>query len=156
MAGIVFPSWGFVFAYMIEVLYTPVKPCPPVPVQAESFNECDDYWNFIADDMQEVSFKVAYAFVCVVFSSLIGYTILHWGFGVATERMNRRVREGAFCSLIRQEIAWFDLQSPGALVSRLADDAAQLHAYAGEPIRTLVASLSSVLVGVVVSFVYMW
>ena len=82
--------------------------------------------------------------------------MLYWGFGVAAERMNRRVRDAAFSSLVRQEVAWYDVRSAGAITSRLSDDAALLHAYAGEPIRTLVASLSSVLVGVVVSFVFMW
>lgn len=31
-----------------------------------------------------------------------------------------------------------------------------LHAFAGEPIRTLTVSVSSVVVGLVISFVYMW
>jgi len=70
--------------------------------------------------------------------------------------MNKRVRDAAFTSLLRQEVGWFDLRSPGTITSRLADDAAMLHAFAGEPIRTLVLNVSSVVVGVIVSFIYMW
>jgi ATP-binding cassette, subfamily B (MDR/TAP), member 1 len=144
-----FPSWGFVFAYMIEVLYTPVEPCPPA-------SDCQSDWSDIAGVMQDESLKVFYAYVGIIFTTLLGFTLLFYGFGIATEKMNRRVRDAAFTSLLRQEVAWYDVRSPGAINSRLSDDAALLHAYTGEPIRTLVSNLASVLVGVIVSFVYMW
>jgi ABC-type multidrug transport system fused ATPase/permease subunit len=44
----------------------------------------------------------------------------------------------------------------GTITSQLEDDAAMLHSFSGEPIRTLAMSLSSVFVGVVVSFFFMW
>jgi ATP-binding cassette subfamily B (MDR/TAP) protein 1 len=106
--------------------------------------------------MKERSLKITYAFFGVIFSTLVGFVLLFWGFGVASERMNKRVRECAFTSLLRQEIAWFDVRSTGMITSHLADDAALLHAFSGEPIRTLILNLSSVLVGVIISFVYMW
>jgi ATP-binding cassette subfamily B (MDR/TAP) protein 1 len=148
--GLMFPSWGFVFAYMIEILYTQVEECDDVS------RDCDDYWNSIADDMQDQSLQIFYAFIGVIAATLLGSTLLFWGFGVASERMNKRVRDSVFTSLLRQEIAWFDLRSPGTITSHLAEDAALLHAFSGEPIRTLVLNLSSVLIGVIVSFVYMW
>jgi ATP-binding cassette subfamily B (MDR/TAP) protein 1 len=70
--------------------------------------------------------------------------------------LSYQVRDGAFTSLIRQEVAFFDVRAPGTITSQLADDAAMLHAFAGEPIRTLTISVSSVVVGLVISFVYMW
>jgi ATP-binding cassette subfamily B (MDR/TAP) protein 1 len=152
--GLMFPSWGFVFAYMIEILYTTVEDCPPVPDGV--FGDCDAYWKFVADDMQDQSLRIFYAFLGVIAATLLGSTLLFWGFGVASERMNKRVRDSAFTSLLRQEIAWFDVRSPGTITSHLAADAALLHAFSGEPIRTLVLNLSSVLIGVIVSFVYMW
>ena len=48
------------------------------------------------------------------------------------------------------------LNATGSITSQLAEDAALLHSFSGEPIRTMVLNLSSVLVGVVISFVYMW
>jgi ATP-binding cassette subfamily B (MDR/TAP) protein 1 len=153
--GLVFPSWGFVFAYMIEILYTAVEDdCPAVPDGV--FGDCDAYWKYIADDMQDQSLRIFYAFLGVIAATLLGSTLLFWGFGVASERMNKRVRDSAFTSLLRQEIAWFDVRSPGTITSHLAEDAALLHAFCGEPIRTLALNLSSVLIGVIVSFVYMW
>lgn len=66
------------------------------------------------------------------------------------------MRDSAFASILRQEVAWFDVHPPAVLSSQLAEDAALLHAFVGEPIRTLALSLSSVLVGLIVSFYFMW
>lgn len=49
-AGQMFPSWGFVFAFMIEVLYTQVEVCPPVP--DGSFQDCDAYYVFVAGEFR--------------------------------------------------------------------------------------------------------
>lgn len=106
--------------------------------------------------MKDQSLKVFYGFLGILFSTVVGFVLLFWGFGQASERMNKRVRDDAFLSLMRQEVGWFDLRSAGAIGAQLADDAALLHAFSGEPIRTLVLNLASVLVGVVVAFVYMW
>jgi ABC-type multidrug transport system fused ATPase/permease subunit len=67
-----------------------------------------------------------------------------------------QIRDSAFTSLIRQEVSYFDLRAAGTITSQLADDAAMLHAFVGEPIRTLTVSVSSVVVGLVVSFIFMW
>ena len=106
--------------------------------------------------MKQLSFKIAYASLATIVATVVGYTLAFHGFIVASERMNKRVRDYAFESLIRQEVGYFDIHPVAVLTSRLSDDAAMLHSFSGQPIRTLVMTLSSVLVGVVVSFVYMW
>ena len=155
LAGLMFPACGFVFAYMIELLFTPVFVCDgDNPV--ESFPDCDAYWRSEADRMQDLSIDIVYGQVGTIFAAVFGNIWLFWGFGVATERMNKRVRDSAFASLLRQEIAWFDLRSPVAISSQLADDAALLQAFAGEPVRTLILNVASVMVGLAVSFYFMW
>lgn len=150
MAGFFFPAYGFVFADMIKVLYFPVFPCNATA------EECIAYQNDAADTMKEDSFIVFYQIVGLIAMTLLGNVLLFYGFGIATEKMNKRVRDAAFSSLVRQEVSWFDVRSEGAIVSHLADDAALLHAFAGEPIRTMSLSISSVIVGLIISFVYMW
>jgi len=81
---------------------------------------------------------------------------MYMAFGTATERINKKVRDRAFRALIRQEVAWYDVRSVGNITSQLSDDAAMLHSFSGEPIRTLVMTVASVGAGVVVSFVFMW
>ena len=154
LAGFIFPAWGFLFAYMIEVLFTAVLPCPPVPDPL--FPDCDAYYEDVANDMQDRSLKIFYGYIGIFVTTMVGFTLLFWGFGQASERMNKRIRDAAFMSILRQEIAWHDQHSPNALTSRLSDDAALIHAFANEPVRTLTASLASVAVGIIVSFIYMW
>ena len=89
-------------------------------------------------------------------ASLVGNTLVFYGFGNATERMNKRVRDASFKNLVRQEVAYFDTRPVSTITSQLSEDAAMIHSFSGEPIRTLVMNSASVLVGLVVSFVYMW
>jgi len=158
LAGLMFPGWGIVFAYMIEFLYYPVFPCdedagimPPPP-----YTTCVQYWDFVADDMQGMSITLTYGWLGIIGATCIGNILIFYGFGTASEKMNKRVRDAAFTSLLRQEIAFFDCRTVGSLTSQLQDDAAMIHSFSGEPLRQLIMSLASVLVGVVVSFIFMW
>lgn len=155
LAGATFPGMGFFLAFMIELLYTKVSFCDEEnPI--EPFPECDAYWQHEADEMQDFSFRISYGMLGIIVAALIGNVWLFWGFATATERMNKRVRDSAFSSLLRQEVAWFDVRSPGMISSQLADDAALLQAFVGEPVRTLVLNVASVVVGFAVSLYFMW
>jgi ATP-binding cassette subfamily B (MDR/TAP) protein 1 len=88
--------------------------------------------------------------------NILGQTLLYFGLGTAAEKMNKRVRDAAFTSIIRQDMAFFDQQKVGNLASQLQEDAAMIQSFSGEPIRSLIMSLSSVLVGLIISFIFMW
>lgn len=144
---------------MVELLYfNPVFPCDetygiPPPI---AFATCQEYWDNTRDDMQQLSYQISYIYVGLMIVALVGNTLVFFGFGTATERMNKRVRDASFKNLIRQEVAYFDTRPVSEITSQLSEDAAMLHSFSGEPIRSLVMNLASVLVGVIVSFVYMW
>ena len=87
---------------------------------------------------------------------IVGNSLLFWGFGLMSERMNKRVRDATFTNLIRQEIGWFDMHSLGTITSHLSDDAALIHAFTGEPIRTLTLNIASVAVGIILGLIFMW
>lgn len=158
MAGSVFPLWGLLFSQTIDLLFRRVLPCPmdgPQPIP-DGFATCQEYWDWTANDMQHRSFFVALYWACVAVGSLIGNMTAFWGFGHASERLNKRVRDAAFSSLVRQEIAFFDKRSVGKITSELQDDAARVHTFTGEPIRALLIALASVLTGLVLSFTVCW
>jgi len=134
-------------AYTIELLYKPVFAC-----DIDGSPTCES----IAEDMQKTSINVSYGWLGILGSTLVGNTILFHGFATASERMNKRIRDAAFSALMRQEIEFFDRHTVGGLTSQLQDDAAMIHSFSGEPIRTLVVSISSLLVGLIISFVFMW
>ena len=162
LAGGVFPAWGIVFAEMIGLLFYPVVPCfegniPPefalmqnIP---ESYQTCDDYYKQAANSIQELSFEVSLYWVGIIAACLVGNLLAFWGLGYATERINRRMRDMTFSSLMRQEVAFFDKRSVGSITSQLQDDVSFVFAFSGEPIRTLVINLSSVVTGLTISMV---
>jgi len=159
LAGFVFPAWGIVFAFMIEVLYVPVFSCegdaPPAFFGA-TFGTCQEYLDDVADQMRKESFLISYAWIGIMAIAIIGNGLSFYGFGKSSEKMNKRIRDAAFTSLIRQEISYFDVRSIGTITSNLQDDAALVHSFSGEPIRSLFMNLSSLLVGLILSFFYMW
>jgi len=157
LAGGVFPAWGIMFAFMIELLFRRTEVCPAedgsIPF---GFDSCDSYYDNLADDMQQTSYSLGIYWAVVAAGCLIGNALVFYGFGMSSERLNKRVRDSAFGALVRQEVAFFDRQSVGGITSQLQDDAARIHTFSGEPIRSLIMSLSSVVTGLIVSFVYMW
>lgn len=155
-AGGVFPAWGIVFAEMIGLLFYPALPCDDSLSFTHGYPTCKEYYTATANAMQELSFDVALYWLGIIVACFVGNLLLFWGFGYATERINRRIRNMTFTSLMRQEVAFFDKRSVGSITSQLQDDAAFVFAFSGEPIRTLVMNLSSVVTGLTISMIYMW
>jgi len=157
-----FPAWGICFAYVIELLYRLVPECVDNANSTSTVGgtlvgvPCQSVWDTVADDMKELSLNITWGLLGIMFISVVGGVLLFYGFGKASERMNKRVRNAAFDSLVRQEVGYFDMRPVGVITSQLQEDAALIHSFSGEPIRTLVINLSSVLVGVAVSFAFMW
>ncbi|KAL3938481.1 MAG: hypothetical protein SGBAC_006615 [Bacillariaceae sp.] len=150
LAGLMFPGWGFTFAYMIELLYR------PVPVCDADFRTCQEEWDRVADEMQALSFNIACGLAGVICSAVVGNSLVWYGFGTAAERLNKKARDAVFKNLLRQEVAWFDTQSVDALASRVADDTALLNTFCGSPVRMAIMNISSVFVGIATSFFFMW
>jgi ATP-binding cassette subfamily B (MDR/TAP) protein 1 len=163
LAGLVFPCWGIVFAFTIELLFRPVYNCDDgidgtitIGTEISTFETCEDYWGEESDAIRDLSYNVVYGWLGLVASTLIGNVLLFYGFGTAMERMNKRVRDAVFSALMRQDIQYYDKHSVAKLSSQIEDDAAMIHSFSGEPIRTLIMSLASVLVGLIISFAMMW
>jgi len=157
--GLIFPGQGFVFAYMIECFYTFTLPCIEEGVDKfipDNHLNCQAYWDAKSDEMRDLSFNIIWLLIGLIFCTLLGCVVMFKSFGMATERINKRVRDDTFKSLVRQEVAWFDVRLVGDITSQLADDAAMIHSFSGEPIRTFVMSIASVGVGLVTSFFFMW
>ena len=98
--------WGVLFSETIDLLFRPVEACLPDDIP-NNFTSCDDYWEDVADEMQERSFEIAIYWACVFFGCIIGFVLNYWGFGYASERLNKRVRDMCFRALMRQEVAYF-------------------------------------------------
>ena len=156
-----FELWKLIVRFYfdsIDLLFRVVPTCvdSEIPSAEIPFDTCQDFYDSVASDMRETSFYLGGYWVIVAAGCVFGNMLTVWGFGLASERLNKRVRDSAFSSLVRQEVAFFDKRSVGVITSQLQDDAARIHTFSGEPIRSLVIALSSVITGVVVSFIFMW
>jgi ATP-binding cassette subfamily B (MDR/TAP) protein 1 len=116
------------FAETIELLFRRVSKCDPENL-SDGFNSCQEFWDSVADAMQQRSFELAGFWVIVALVSVFGNMLTFWGFGQASERMSKRVRDAAFSSLLRQEVAFFDQRSVGKITSELQEDAARVQTF---------------------------
>lgn len=103
----VFPMWGVLFSETINLLFRRVLPCEEPDNIPLDHATCQDYWDDIADDMQERSFTISIYWALVFFGCVLGFVMNYWGFGQASERLNKRVRDMCFKALMRQEVAYF-------------------------------------------------
>merc|ERR1712232_1374300 len=145
LAGLVFPGWGVVFAFMVDLLYHPVYFCTEetFPSDIENFtnlygynpflgyDSCTDYQQGNADWIEDMSYKTSYAWGGLIASTILGNILLFYGFGNATEKMNKRVRDSIFVALMKQDIGYYDTHSIARLSTQIEDDAAMLHAFSG-------------------------
>lgn len=147
---------GILFAQTIDLLFRPILPCSDGAIP-NGEPSCEAYWQSEADYMRHRSFIVAsfWVILCVV-GCLIGNMITFWGFGTASERLSKRIRDSGFLALMRQEPAYFDKRSVGSITSQLQDDAARIQAFSGEPVRSFIIAMASIITGVVLSLYYMW
>jgi len=134
---------------MIVLLYRPVY-CDG------SLSDCSLYYETIADGIKRDSYIVSLWWALIILMAFVGYSLMFFGFGCASERLNKRIRNAAFMSLIRQEVAFFDGLNASSLTSQLQNDVNLLQAFTTQPIRIMVMNLCSVLVGIIISFYFMW
>jgi ATP-binding cassette subfamily B (MDR/TAP) protein 1 len=139
---------------MIELLYRLVLPCGDNIPSPEGFDNFKQYWKLTADDMQDLSFKVCYGLIGIIVLAE-GETLIHYGFGMAVEQMNKHAHDPTFKNLILSRN--FVLSGPAYWIHHdtTSDDAALIHSLSGELIRTIVMNLASAVVDIVVSFVFM-
>jgi ATP-binding cassette, subfamily B (MDR/TAP), member 1 len=137
---------------MIDLLFYPVFKCSSSFIPLD-FSSCEEYWDFAADFMRQRSFDVACFWSIVVVGCILGHVFLFYGFGTASERLNKRLRDFSFASLMRQEVAYFDQRSVGRITSQLQDDTARIHTFSSEPVRSILIALASVVTGLTLSFI---
>ncbi|KAL7120610.1 hypothetical protein ACP275_02G132500 [Erythranthe tilingii] len=90
--------------------------------------------------------------------SLIAYPLKTYLFGVAGNKLVRRIRLMCFEKVVNMEIGWFDEpeNSSGMIGSRLSTDAAFVRALVGDAAAQVVQVSSSLVVGLAIAFQASW
>ena len=134
LSGLINPGFALIFA---EIIQTFSKKGP---------------------DLQRDTQIWALSFVGIaVFAFITGF-FQNAMFGVASEKLTERIRNTAFESILRQDIAFFDVEqnSTGALTSNLSSDAQKVQGVSGATIGTLLQMLSNLLGSMIISLIYGW
>jgi ATP-binding cassette, subfamily B (MDR/TAP), member 1 len=118
-----------------------------------NFDTCETYWDYVANDMRYESQQLTWYWTIVICGCLFGHVFLYYGFGTASERLSKRLRDQSFIPMLRQEVAYFDMRSVARITSQLQDDTSRIHAFTGEPVRALLTALAAIVTGISISLI---
>ncbi|KAL2510438.1 ABC transporter B family member 4 [Abeliophyllum distichum] len=100
----------------------------------------------------------ALMFVVLGTVSLVAYPARTYLFGVAGNKLIRRIRLLCFEKVVNMEVGWFDEpeHSSGVIGSRLSADAATVRALVGDALAQIVQDTASAIVGLGIAFEASW
>ncbi|KAI9095154.1 ABC multidrug transporter Mdr1 [Phlyctochytrium arcticum] len=132
--GITQPVFAILFGYFIKVFFA-----PPATRQDDA-----NFW--------------ALMFLIIGIANLFASFIKFAMFGISGERLTTRLRDMSFRSMMRQDIAWFDVEehSVGALTSNLSNDAQNVQNMSGQIAGNLLELFASIAGGAIVALVTGW
>ncbi|KAF8564117.1 hypothetical protein P879_11477 [Paragonimus westermani] len=76
--------------------------------------------------------------------------------GTSSKRQLSRIRLLYFKAILRQDVSWFDRQSSGALISKLAENTSQIELGIGTMLGEFVQNITGFVAGIVVAFTVGW
>ncbi|XP_042060312.1 ABC transporter B family member 11-like isoform X1 [Salvia splendens] len=112
----------------------------------------------LPDKMRKDSEFWALMFLILGIVALVAYSLRSYLFGVAGNKLIKRIREMCFEKLVSMEIEWFDMakNSSGVISARLSTDAAMIRALVGDALAQIVQEIASLLVGFAIAFEACW
>ncbi|KAG0096337.1 Multidrug resistance protein 1 [Podila epicladia] len=135
VSGAIFPVFAKIFSKMLNILTAPESP---------TFTKDSNFYSLM--------------FIVIAIVALFSNGISIYIFELIGEKMARRMRTLSFKAIISQEMGFFDKEenSTGALSSRLATDAYQMHELVSQLLKTACSTLAILIIGLVFAFTANW
>nr|QVT92337.1 ABC transporter [Salvia miltiorrhiza] len=134
ISGAILPVLGFLTANMIKTFFE------------------------LPDKLKKDSKFWALMYFILGIVSLIAYSSRSYLFGVAGNKLIKRIRLMCFEKLVSMEIGWFDMteNSSGVISSRLSTDAAMIRSLVGDALAKILQEATALLVGLAIAFEACW
>ncbi|RKO97724.1 hypothetical protein CXG81DRAFT_13030 [Caulochytrium protostelioides] len=117
--------------------------------------------NSTADEQRalrhEANLYALYFFILALICGVATFSKIH-SFGVASERLTRRLRLNVFLATMRQSVGWFDRDqhSSGILVSNLSNDPQSVQVLSGTLMGSIIEFMTNIIAGVVIALIFNW
>ncbi|KAL7626760.1 hypothetical protein AAE478_003534 [Parahypoxylon ruwenzoriense] len=133
------PTQAFFFAKQILTLSVPLTPANSAQVKKDS-----DFWSSM--------------FLMLAFVMLVGQMAHGVAFAKCSERLVHRVRDRAFRTMLRQDVAFFDKDenTAGALTSFLSTETTHVAGLSGVTLGTLLMVTTTLISAMVVALAFGW
>uniref|UniRef100_A0A0D9XAZ8 ABC transporter B family member 1 n=1 Tax=Leersia perrieri TaxID=77586 RepID=A0A0D9XAZ8_9ORYZ len=102
--------------------------------------------------------KYCYLLIGMSSAALLFNTVQHLFWDTVGENLTKRVRERMFSAVLRNEMAWFDMEENGSarIAARLSMDAQNVRSAIGDRISIIVQNSALMLVACTAGFVLQW
>ncbi|XP_061811583.1 ATP-dependent translocase ABCB1-like isoform X3 [Nerophis lumbriciformis] len=116
---------------------------------------------FSGPDQEEIrknSMLISLMFAVIGVATFFTVFLQGFCFGTAGEILTMKLRDASFKAMLSQDLGWFDnpKNSVGALLTRLASDAAQVQGVTGLRLAALVQNIANLTTCLIISFLYGW
>lgn len=110
------------------------------------------------DHMKREIAKYCYLLIGVSSAALLFNTLQHFFWDVVGENLTKRVREKMLAAVLRNEVAWFDMEENGSarIAGRLALDAHNVRSAIGDRISVIVQNSALMIVACTAGFILQW
>ncbi|XP_072179666.1 ATP-dependent translocase ABCB1-like [Diadema setosum] len=143
--GVALPAVLLLFGEVTDAFITTDRDSANTTAAIASFNAA-------IDNIEQ--FSAYYAYLGVGVLVLAYCQVALWD--LSAERQIHKVRLRFFHSILRQEVAWFDIHKGGELNTRLADDISKIRLGIGDKLGVMLQYTATFVSGIIIGFVKSW
>jgi ATP-binding cassette subfamily B (MDR/TAP) protein 1 len=149
------PEWGY---GVLGSLGSIVSGCMNPAFALVISNVLYAYYDSNLQKMEHDIRTYSLIFVGLGVVAIFGYFTQHFFFGIMGENLVKRIRELMFANILRNEVAWFDVDenNSGQISSRLSADATTVRGAIGERISLIIQNTTLMIATLIIALKLQW